>query len=122
MVCCCRTGRWLKNCACVVAWQLKSAQGKLGESDRRLQDMVKASQRHTAAAAQQAGELKNRLEQADRALQKSNQETARKAAALKQLEVRLGELSSEKDVCKSLPCPWSVTSPVAASTATTLCA
>ncbi|KAL3147663.1 hypothetical protein ABBQ32_002416 [Trebouxia sp. C0010 RCD-2024] len=77
--------------------QAKCLERQLSDTDRRLQEMVTASQRQTSAAQHEIEGLQQQLSQAVAGRRSAEAEALRRGATLKQLEHRLGELSSEKD-------------------------
>ncbi|DBB04251.1 TPA: hypothetical protein ACH3X1_013272 [Trebouxia sp. C0004] len=77
--------------------QVKSLDRQLSDTERRLQEMVTASQRQTSLAQNEIEKLQQQLSQAMAGRRSAEADAMRRAATLKQLEHRLGELSSEKD-------------------------
>ncbi|KAL0040922.1 hypothetical protein WJX79_010101 [Trebouxia sp. C0005] len=77
--------------------QVKSLDRQLSDTERRLQEMVSASQRQTSLAQNEIENLQQQLSQAIAGRRSAEADAMRRAATLKQLEHRLGELSSEKD-------------------------
>ncbi|KAK9832941.1 hypothetical protein WJX74_002428 [Apatococcus lobatus] len=77
--------------------EVNSLERKLNESEKRLGEMVAASHRQISIANIEVEELRLKCERSHRGQQLAEVAAAQQAAALRQLELRLAQLSTEKE-------------------------